>query len=46
MDDQVVNFNLRYTIGERNYGFFSSLTIKEKSNEDIVEIIKGLVKND
>ncbi|TQD38991.1 hypothetical protein [Haloflavibacter putidus] len=45
-NNEVVNFNLRYTTRERNYGFFSCLTIKEKSTEDLVQIIKTLVKND
>lgn len=45
-NNDVINFNLRYTVGERNYGFFPSLTIKEKSNESLVQIIKALVKND
>ncbi len=43
-DNHIVNFNLRYTVGERNYGFFSSLTIKEKSSDEIVDIIKSLIK--
>lgn len=45
-NNDVVNFNLRYTVGERNYGFFSSLTIKEKSTESLAQIIKALVEND
>ena len=45
-NNDVVNFNLRYTVGERNYGFFSSLTIKEKSTENLAQIIKALVGND
>ena len=45
-NNEVVNFNLRYTTGERNYGFFSSLTIKEKSTEGLTQIIKTLVEND
>ncbi|GAL74316.1 RecD-like DNA helicase Atu2026 [Nonlabens ulvanivorans] len=44
--NEVVNFNVRYTTGEKNYGFFSSLTIKEKSNDNLAEIIKNLIDND
>lgn len=45
-NNEVVNFNLRYTTSEHNYGFFSCLTIKEKSTEGLTQIIKTLVKND
>lgn len=44
--NEVVNFIVRYTTGERNYGFFSNLTIKEKNNKDLAEIIKSLIDND
>lgn len=44
--DEIVNFNLRYTTGEKNHGFFSGLIIKDKSSENLVEIIKSLVEND
>jgi hypothetical protein len=41
--DDVVKFNLRYTTGERNGGFFISLEIKEKSNQALVEVVKQLL---
>ena len=41
--DDVVKFNLRYTTGERNGGFFISLEIKEKSNQALVEAVKELL---
>ena len=41
--DDVVKFNLRYTTGERNGGFFISLEIKEKSNQALVEAVKKLL---
>jgi len=39
----VVKFNLRYTTGEKNGGFFTSLQIKEKSNQALVEAVKKLL---
>jgi len=41
--DDIVKFNLRYTTGERNGGFFISLEIKEKSNQALVEAVKKLL---
>jgi hypothetical protein len=41
--EDVVKFNLRYTTGEKNSGFFISLEIKAKSNQALVEAVKELL---
>ncbi|SFI99875.1 hypothetical protein [Olleya namhaensis] len=40
-----VMFNLRYTTAQKKRGFFISLTIKEKTNQSLVLILKDLLKN-
>lgn len=41
--NDVVKFNLRYTTGEKNAGFFISLEVKQKSNQALVETVKELL---
>lgn len=40
-----VMFNLRYTTAQKKRGFFISLTIKEKTNQSLVLILKELLNN-